>query len=457
MRVTELSRVALPRLLLSGFAHWGKSGPHRGRWLSLSVGALVVLHAGCGDGPTVPPASVPSSLTAASPTSIAGVVGEAVSTLPSVVVSDQRGDPMLGVPVTFAVTAGSGGVSGVTAFTDANGVATVGSWTLGPTAGENTLTATAGSLNPVVFVAIGQAGAAAGVTKSAGDEQTGPVATALPVAPAVVVTDLLDNPVAGATVVFEVASGGGSVTGDTAVSNSAGVAAVGGWTLGTVPGPNTLTATMGDATVAFSATAVAGEPAEIVKHDGDNQSATVGQTVPIPPAVRITDMFGNPVSGVPVIFAVASGDGSATGTSVTTGSNGVATIGSWTVGTAAGVNTLEATAGPLAVTFAATGVAGPAAGIVKVAGDGQSAGVDTDVAVPPSVRLIDEHGNDVEGVTVTFTVTLGDGSVAGAVQVTGADGIATVGSWTLGPTPGDNELTATAGSLSAVFAATGTP
>lgn len=163
------------------------------------------------------------------------------------------------------------------------------------------------------------------------------------------------------------------------------------------------------------------------------------------------------VPGVAVTFAVTSGVGSATGTSVTTGSNGVATIGSWTLGTAAGANTLEATAGPLAVTFTATGVAGPAAEIVKVAGDGQSAEVDTDVAVPPSVRLIDEHGNDVEGVTVTFAATLGDGSVAEAVQVTRADGIATVGSWTLGPTPGDNELEATAASLSAVFTATGTP
>ena len=46
----------------------------------------------------------------------------------------------------------------------------------------------------------------------------------------------------------------------------------------------------------------------------DNQNATVGTAVPNAPSVKITDSNNNPVSGVAVVFAVASG-GSVTGAS----------------------------------------------------------------------------------------------------------------------------------------------
>jgi hypothetical protein len=49
----------------------------------------------------------------------------------------------------------------------------------------------------------------------------------------------------------------------------------------------------------------------------------------------------------------------------------------------------------------------------------------------------------VAGVQVVFNVTAGGGSITGATQVTDATGVATVGSWTLGPAVGVNELKAT--------------
>ncbi|HUF65356.1 MAG TPA: hypothetical protein VMM17_05210 [Gemmatimonadaceae bacterium] len=421
--------------------------------LLAAIGVLVALSIGCGDGPTDPAPAVPGSIAAASATALSGTVGQPVTPLPSVVVRNQHGEPMFGVRVTFAAT-GGGTIAGATAFTDANGIATVGTWTLGPTAGEQTLTATAGSLDAVAFVATAQAGAAESLAKSAGDEQTGPVATALPVAPAVVVSDLLGNPVAGATVVFE-ASGGGSITAATAVTNNLGVAAVGSWTLGTTPGPNTLTATMGEITVTFTATAVAGDPAAIVKHEGDNQTATVAQPVTIPPAVRITDAHGNPAAGIAVTFAVAPGGGSLTGGSQITDGDGVATVGSWTLGTAAGSNTLTATAGSLSTTFTATGTAAAPANIQKTAGDGQTADAGEELPVDPAVRLTDSFGNPVAGVSVTFTPASGGGTVTGPTPVTGINGVATVGSWTLGTGVGENTLTASAGVLSVTFTATG--
>jgi len=141
--------------------------------------------------------------------------------------------------------------------------------------------------------------------------------------------------------------------------------------------------------------------------------------------------------------------------------SGIATVGSWTLGATAGSNTLTATSGTLTgspVTFTATGTAGTATTIALKLGDGQSATVGTDVAILPSV-LVTDGTNPVSGVSVTFAVASGGGSVTGASATTNASGIATVGSWTLGATPARNTLTATSGTLTGspvTFTATGT-
>jgi hypothetical protein len=70
-------------------------------------------------------------------------------------VRDQGGQPVAGARVTFAVVTGGGSVTGGSTTTDASGIATVGSWTLGPATGSNTLAARTGSLPPVTFTADG--------------------------------------------------------------------------------------------------------------------------------------------------------------------------------------------------------------------------------------------------------------------------------------------------------------
>jgi hypothetical protein len=77
-------------------------------------------------------------------------VGQPVDVAPAVLVLNQRGDPLPNVDVDFAVSAGGGSVTGAAATTDASGIATVGSWTLG-TEGAQSLTATVTGLDPVVF------------------------------------------------------------------------------------------------------------------------------------------------------------------------------------------------------------------------------------------------------------------------------------------------------------------
>jgi hypothetical protein len=309
------------------------------------------------DTKTGPP--VATTLAANSSASITGVAGSVVTPPPSVVIEDQNGSPMSGVTVTFAVASGGGSVSGATAISDASGIATVGSWTLGPTAGPNVLNATSGTLSVVAFTATSTAGAAASLAKNAGDNQSASAGSAVTVPPAVIVKDANGNPKSGVSVTFAVVSGGGSITGATVSTNASGIATVGSWTLGPVAGANTLSATSGSLNVVtFTATSGAGAAASVAKNGGDGQSAATGAAVTVPPSVIVKDADGNPKSGVTVTFAVVSGGGSISGATASTNGAGVATVGSWTLGSSAGANTLSATVTGLPpVTFTATATA----------------------------------------------------------------------------------------------------
>lgn len=191
-----------------------------------------------------------------------------------------------------------------------------------------------------------------------------------------------------------------------------------------------------------------------------NSSATVAATVGVPvspsPSVIVKDQHDKPMAGVAVTFTVASGGGSVTGGAATTGADGVATVGSWVLGTATGQNVLTVASGTLApVTFTATASAGAPSAVTKAAGDLGSAVVGSALATPPSVVVKDAFGNPVPGVNVTFAIGTGGGSLTNPTRTTGADGTATVGSWTLGTVATTNTVTANAGSLPTVtFVAT---
>ena len=118
------------------------------------------------------------------------------------------------------------------------------SWTLGPTAGANTLTATAPALtgSPVTFTATATVGAAASLTKSSGDNLSGQVGSTLATPHEVLVTDARGNPVSGVRVDWQAATGGGSVNPTFSTTDVNGHATT-TRTLGVVPGTQTTTAT----------------------------------------------------------------------------------------------------------------------------------------------------------------------------------------------------------------------
>ena len=395
------------------------------------------------------------------------VAGTAVAVAPRVYVYDGSGNPVSGLTVTFSVWSGGGSVTGAAAVTGDDGIATVGSWTLGSAAGANSLRATCTGVSgsPVTFTATGVFGPPTTMVLNAGDGQTAVAGSTVGLDPSVKITDAGGNPVSGVAVTFAVASGGGSVTGAGATTDAAGIATVGSWRLGTTAGANTLTATRAGLTgspVTFTATGIAGAPNRMVMNAGNGQTVHVGTPVTIPPSVLVVDANDNPVAGVPVTFAVQLGGGSVTGASATSDASGIATVGSWTLGAAAGTNTLRATSssfGGPPVTFTATGLTGNPTTITLYAGNGQTATAGSAVATDPSVRVADAYNNPVTGVAVTFAAVSGGGTVAGAAVTTNASGIAAVGSWTLGTTAGVNTLTATSPGLTGspiTFTATAT-
>lgn len=68
----------------------------------------------------------------------------------------------------------------------------------------------------------------------------------------------------------------------------------------------------------------------------------------------------------------------------------------------------------------------------------------------PEVVVRNRSGASLTGIPVSFTVTLGGGSVSGTTVRSGLEGRASAGRWILGPNPGTNVVTATADGFGSV-------
>jgi len=189
---------------------------------------------------------------------------------------------------------------------------------------------------------------------------------------------------------------------------------------------------------------VAGQVAMV---SGDLQSQTVGKALGQPLVVQVNDSTGHAIPGATVTFAVTAGAGSLGTPKPATGANGQAQT-TWTLGPTSGVQAVTAsvTGGAAPATFSATANPGAAKSVAKQAGDGQSRSTGVTVATPPAVLVRDTFNNAVPGVTVTFSVPAGSGSITGASRVTNSSGIAAVGSWTLGNVGTDSLVATVTGS-----------
>ncbi|MEX1998912.1 MAG: Ig-like domain-containing protein [Gemmatimonadales bacterium] len=345
----------------------------------------------------------------------------------SATVRDQDGELMEGQTISWSSSA-----PGVATISEAGLVTGVSN-------GSSSVTATAGSQSsPATTVTVQQV--ATTLTATAGNNQTGPVGAALPTALQVAAADALGQPANGVSVAFAVTAGGGTLSTAT-VTTAAGVAST-NWTLGTVAGAaQGVAATVGSASASFAATSTPGAPDSLVIVSGDDQTSSAASELPDSLRVRVADAFGNPVTGVNVTWAVTSGGGSIDPTANTTDADGEAAA-SWTLG-GLGPQTATATVTGVTVGSPAQFSAEAVAGSVAIHhGDGQTGLAGAAVNDRPAVRVT-AGTTPLAGLTVDFVVETGGGSATGGTAVTDADGVARVGSWILGATPGANTLSAT--------------
>ena len=177
--------------------------------------------------------------------------------------------------------------------------------------------------------------------------------------------------------------------------------------------------------------------------------ATVGTTLGTAPTFVVKDQNGNPLAGVPVTVTVTAGGGTLTGAPTQT-SAGPTPVGAWTLGTAAGVNTITITVAGLApLVISVIGRAGPPVSMVVVSGQSLSTLAGAVVTPSPIVQVRDQFNNGVPGITVTFTVAAGEGSLGGSTATTNTNGFATVPQWRVGKSDVPQAVTATAGAFSA--------
>ena len=269
-----------------------------------------------------------------------------------------------------------------------------------------------------------------------------------------VVTDANDNTIAGAPINFSVvpASNGASATlsAASAISDDAGRASI-TLTANSIAGVFRLVAAP-NAVQSYSLYMqnLAGPPASITILGGTPQSTLVHTAFAQPLKVKVQDSDGNLIDHTLVTFTAPASGASATlsAASVFTDATGTASI-TATAGSVAGQYNVTAKAGAAtALPFALTNLRGPAAILAAHNGPSFIGSAGTPLATPPAVIVTDLDGNPVPGVQIAFaTAGASSGSITGDGPISGADGVATLGSWTLDSTPGTNTVQATSGTL----------
>lgn len=182
------------------------------------------------------------------------------------------------------------------------------------------------------------------------------------------------------------------------------------------------------AALVVPATAVSGTPAQLAVQNAGPVTGVAGAQTTV--VVAATDRFGNPVAGVSVAWQPLSGGGTVSPTTSTTDALGQARA-TWTMGSAAGAQTLEVRAVGTAVSpyvIQATALAGPAAQIFAVGARAFALPVGSQV--PVVVSVTDRFGNPVAGASVSWQPEAGKGTASPLVALTDVEGQART-TWTV--------------------------
>jgi len=231
---------------------------------------------------------------------------------------DAFGNPVSGQEINFTIKAGNGSLLPNSATTNSSGEAgTI--LTLGRTPGNNKVWASSGSLETIEFNATGIVGPPAEMTYVSGNSQSDKVGTTISDL-IVRITDQYSNAVSGVRVNFSISSrpAGDStarLSASSAISDSTGLARI-TFTLGSKPGIYRVQANvsgLSGSPVTFESEALVGDPANLEKLAGDNQSAMILNLLANPLKVKVTDIFGNPIKNSSITFSFSSVPAGASG------------------------------------------------------------------------------------------------------------------------------------------------
>ena len=162
-------------------------------------------------------------------------------------------------------------------------------------------------------------------------------------------------------------------------------------------------------------------------------TATAGLALATAPTFSVKDATGKTIGGVPITINVTAGGGTLANSPTTTATGSPTSVGSWTLGKVAGVNTVTVTVSGLSpIVINVTGVAGPPASIAMVGGNFQTSLAGTRAPATLTAQVRDQFGNGIAGSVVTFLVLTGGGSIIPNTITTDASGNAGGAVWTLG-------------------------
>lgn len=303
------------------------------------------------------------------------------------------------------------------------------------------------------------------------------------------VVDSEGRPVRSAIVKYRVLAGSGFFSADSTLTNDQGFTQVlfTPTTTGTVIVEAEVQRPGGTDRIQFTIQVLAdpSEATSVTRVSGNGQTGVVGSVVPEPLVVRVVNPDGFPVKGHDITYVLqqsqgimggvaASADGPfANQVTVQTDASGLARA-FLRLGTKAGGHTVSATGvvganggeATQTVTFTAVGTASTEAVQLKaISGQTQTVVIDTlheresdefrgTDPNPFVVQAVDQFGNPVQGVTISWFVEDGAGFLAVSTSTTNANGIAT--NTLFEPTAGRNAVVAfAAGADPVTFEVTG--
>jgi hypothetical protein len=267
-------------------------------------------------------AGVAASVTMLSGSDQSAAAGKAFAKPLEAQVKDSFGNPVSGATVTFAApgtgaTGLFGKKSGITALTNAGGIAIASAFTANTTVGNFHVTASVAGVGTQATFSLSNLSSAPTKAKAdAGLAQSAAVNQAFGTALQVLVTNSQGKAVSGVWVTFSTpasgASGNFSGTGSISVqTNAGGIATAPTLTANTVAGPFNVTAAVSGLTgsVLFALTNKPSAAASVAVAAGSGQSVAPGTFSSSSLAAIVKDAYGNVVGGVSVTFTIESNAG----------------------------------------------------------------------------------------------------------------------------------------------------